>query len=710
MLETMQIDYEYNSIKNLLLEYSSKPKEIKYAIDLMKECAPHIASIKSLLDVNDEVYLKSSTVIVDLALSKLVEEVNSVVSKKDLEVNSLKSVLKDAWHAILYMHKFDIEESFREERFAPNCKLLHDIIDDNLYGFDHIGNPYFSTEYYDQDCLPYVVFGEYLDISDLDLRTEEELFLSCDSIDICETYIKHFPKGKHLEEVENKLWEMKLDKCRTVTDFKEFYSTCPKVRFKSEAEEKLQILEKEQQQREEKARLLAEAINKCNSLDDVLNLYRQEMMKDSAISSNTFSQKALGFCKTKLDYMRIVSTFPSNSNGVYDAKRKLEEMKKTIKEREEQKKKNLKLFWIILSIIVAFGLLLAIVFLMGGLSGLAKILTIIAVMSGLVALGSLYSREQLGCTYTCVSGILSIICFFAGSSISDFEREKEERREATEQYNGIMPNPSIIECQNYILKYSDSEYSEEIRRIWYDKIMSEIKAYDYYSKETKDDNPIFKLKDFIRGNQSSVFWKSTATTSLISICDSLYDVASNLGTIKIWQMFRASVPSDYYKDSNAKIQELEDREWETEAKAWKRACSENSIRAYTKYKNMYPKGKHITQAEKLLIDLEVANASIGNYGKLPEMDKVSYGNGPTSVVTVHNGTGYTLTLSYSGNEESKKLVIPMGQNGSVTLKNGQYRIFATVNANNVRGYFGMENLTGGGYSASYYIETTTIRN
>jgi hypothetical protein len=36
----------------------------------------------------------------------------------------------------------------------------------------------------------------------------------------------------------------------------------------------------------------------------------------------------------------------------------------------------------------------------------------------------------------------------------------------------------------------------------------------------------------------------------------------------------------------------------------------------------------------------------------------------------------------------------------------QAAIAATVNASNVRGFYGRETLTGGSYSASYYISTT----
>ena len=84
------------------------------------------------------------------------------------------------------------------------------------------------------------------------------------------------------------------------------------------------------------------------------------------------------------------------------------------------------------------------------------------------------------------------------------------------------------------------------------------------------------------------------------------------------------------------------------------------------------------------------------------MDKTSYGSGPTSYISVTNSTSYTLTLLYSG-PDSKRLVISPRASASVTLKNGHYRVAASVSASNVRNYAGSENLSGGSYSVDYYI-------
>ena len=75
----------------------------------------------------------------------------------------------------------------------------------------------------------------------------------------------------------------------------------------------------------------------------------------------------------------------------------------------------------------------------------------------------------------------------------------------------------------------------------------------------------------------------------------------------------------------------------------------------------------------------------------------------TQQITI-NGTSYTLTILYSG-PDSKRLVINAGGTKSVRLKNGQYRVAASVSAANVSNYAGSENLNGGSYNVDYYIST-----
>ena len=193
------------------------------------------------------------------------------------------------------------------------------------------------------------------------------------------------------------------------------------------------------------------------------------------------------------------------------------------------------------------------------------------------------------------------------------------------------------------------------------------------------------------------------------ICDSLYKLADAKHTLEAWDEYAAKVPYKYQKDYQKKKQEIRDenerKKWKNESSAWSAASSANTIDMYNKYLEFHPYGVHAAQAKKRVIDLRVSNVLAGNYGSLPEMDRTYYGGGTTSSITVHNDTGYTLTLLYSGSSQSKEIIISAGGYKTFSLANGYYRVVASVNAARVSNYAGNEQLSGGGYEVTYYIVT-----
>lgn len=186
----------------------------------------------------------------------------------------------------------------------------------------------------------------------------------------------------------------------------------------------------------------------------------------------------------------------------------------------------------------------------------------------------------------------------------------------------------------------------------------------------------------------------------------LYENALKTNTIEGWEEYKLKVPTSEHKDANKRIERIEKIKWGTDSKAWAQASSLNTIDAFNKYLKLYPNGIRKRQAEKKIIDIQVANVFAGDHGQLPTMDKTKYGYGNNSTITIKNSTSYTLTLLYSGND-SKRLVISPYATSSVKLPNGKYRIAASVDASNVRSFAGTEDLTGGQYDVEYYIKTSS---
>lgn len=196
------------------------------------------------------------------------------------------------------------------------------------------------------------------------------------------------------------------------------------------------------------------------------------------------------------------------------------------------------------------------------------------------------------------------------------------------------------------------------------------------------------------------------------LCSAFYDEASSKNSIAAWEEYQKKVPKSEWADSQKRIEDLKEkarieaeRAWKKESTAWQMAKAMGTSAGYEKYLNLFPKGAHA----KAAIDNLVDDVMSGSHGELPSMERTGYSSGSSSSVEVSNDTQYTLTLLYSGSSDSKRLVLSPHQTKTISLRNGRYRIAASVNAANVSSYAGSENLNGGTYSVSYYISTSYSR-
>ncbi len=177
-------------------------------------------------------------------------------------------------------------------------------------------------------------------------------------------------------------------------------------------------------------------------------------------------------------------------------------------------------------------------------------------------------------------------------------------------------------------------------------------------------------------------------------------------TYQAYLDFEMQYPNSSYVDLAAEKRRMIDR------KAWEVALITNSIKGFKAYLNKFPYGDYTDSAEKKIIDLEVDNIFKGNHSKLPPLSRSGFGSSAYTngnKIEIFNNTKYTLVVRYSG-EESKKVEIASKRKVVVQLKNGNYRITASVNAANVQNYAGTEYLRGGEYNSEFYIVTQTTRS
>ena len=123
-LPPSEVFTEDSAIKEELRKYCQLPDKICHAITLLNNTKPHLQAIKDKLGVTNKYYLKISTQIVSNALHNLIEEVNAAQRQTASET---KKALREAWKTTLIMDAFDMNQDFRNNRYASNRSVLKDL-------------------------------------------------------------------------------------------------------------------------------------------------------------------------------------------------------------------------------------------------------------------------------------------------------------------------------------------------------------------------------------------------------------------------------------------------------------------------------------------------------------------------------------------------------------------------------------------------------
>ena len=220
----------HRAIQSYLNKFENQSDLIKYSIQLMKDCAPYIVTIKEELGVRHSYYLKISTDIVNNALGNIISEVNEA-QEKDFEI--LKTTLIEAWRAQLYMDKFDLEPEYREGRYKQCKEVLHEIIS-KCKGFEDSSMSFM----YQYGCG----WCNDLNVEDLDLRTDDNFYKSCHDMKSLRNYVERFPSGKHIVEAESQIESLTFQNANTIADLGDFIQQYPLSLFVPQAKSKIMEL------------------------------------------------------------------------------------------------------------------------------------------------------------------------------------------------------------------------------------------------------------------------------------------------------------------------------------------------------------------------------------------------------------------------------------------------------------------------------------
>ncbi len=107
---------------------------------------------------------------------------------------------------------------------------------------------------------------------------------------------------------------------------------------------------------------------------------------------------------------------------------------------------------------------------------------------------------------------------------------------------------------------------------------------------------------------------------------------------------------------------------------WEMAQKKNTIKGYNDFLEKNPNSAYADKAKAKIVDLEVSDIMKGPHGTLPPPEKISTEERRSySVVNISNDTKYTITIRYSG-PGSLKISLSPGEKSSVQVLNGKYRV------------------------------------
>lgn len=154
---------------------------IEQAIMLLTEAQPHLFKInlRRLTEKDADIakriqayFTKVSTVIANVCLNKLIDDVN----------NSRTNKSYDAWKIITALNQLPLDEEFKKQRYDENVNILIKNIASGILGFRHSKNE-----------VSYNI---------LDIRPEATVWEQCKKENNYTHYIKRFPKGAHISEAK----------------------------------------------------------------------------------------------------------------------------------------------------------------------------------------------------------------------------------------------------------------------------------------------------------------------------------------------------------------------------------------------------------------------------------------------------------------------------------------------------------------------------
>jgi hypothetical protein len=129
------IEKDIKALIEIIDEFDSRLETIANSKLIINKSQNYLLNIKNALGNTDDLYLKFSTRIVQQAQHNIIEEVNEAQSNAEKTIrfdrygtiNTLKTVLSNAWYATTLIGSLDMEYDFKINRYNKNKASLREL-------------------------------------------------------------------------------------------------------------------------------------------------------------------------------------------------------------------------------------------------------------------------------------------------------------------------------------------------------------------------------------------------------------------------------------------------------------------------------------------------------------------------------------------------------------------------------------------------------
>ena len=252
---------EYRNLQKAVFSFVHSYESVDDVEKLICSTVSDIVSIKEKLGKYNPFYRQQTTLIANIALSKVIDVINDIQKEIDeSDTKDIRHIFSVSWRIMLLIQLMDTEKDFVENRFNPNKKTFSELLN-QVDAFDPLAE-FMASELLCRQRLGLSV-GSFSSrrrsayagccafvIDKYVYYTDDEFFneiksSNVDTLSKYRDYLKRYPNGKHLDEVQ-----------KQISIFEE-------------------ELEKQRKRREMECQRIKILIVQCNSLEDCIALIGQ---------------------------------------------------------------------------------------------------------------------------------------------------------------------------------------------------------------------------------------------------------------------------------------------------------------------------------------------------------------------------------------------------------------------------------------------------